>query len=50
MARIETLGVGVPDKDVFGKQDGAVRIGRSGVPTQKGANKRNVIKNSVRPP
>ena len=39
--------VGVPEEDVVGKQNGAVRIG---VPTQKVANKRRVIKNSVRPP
>ena len=39
--------VGVPEEDVVGKQNGAVRIGsRSGVPTQKVANKRRVIKNS----
>ena len=36
--------VGVPEEDAVEKQDGAVRIGsRSGVPTQKVANKRRVI-------
>jgi len=49
MARVVTLGVGVPEEDVVGKQAGAVKIGsRSEVPTQKVANKRRVIKNSVR--
>jgi hypothetical protein len=49
MARVVTLGAGVPEEDVVGKQDGVVRKGsRSGVPTQKVANKRRVIKNSVR--